>query len=89
MYVDFFHTRQSEEAGPPSMMGNFSPSSPHRPNTPTPVLCISYGPGESYLQDQSRLIIPCSSVACARKKWGAGTGRDCTLICIEEGGQTT
>lgn len=68
MYVDFSLTRQSRENWATQHDGNFS-SSPCSPKTQAPsALHISYDPGESYLQDQSWLIIPCSSVACARRK---------------------
>lgn len=68
MYVDFSLTRQSRENWATQHDGNFS-SSPRSPNTQTySVLHISYDPGESHLQDQSWLILPCSSVACATRK---------------------
>lgn len=68
MYVDFSLTRQSRENWATQHDGNFS-SSPCSPKTQAPsALHISYDPGESYLQDQSWQIIPCSSVACARRK---------------------
>lgn len=68
MYVDFSLTRQSRDNWATQHDRNFS-SSPRSPNTQTPsALHISYIPGESYLQDQSWLIIPCSSAACARRK---------------------